>query len=55
MFGGRNDFLNNSVEKAVLSDVWILKLHNFEYQEIKIGGICVSSGRYGHSSVVFGT
>ena len=55
MFGGRNDFSNNSVDKAVLSDVWLLKLHNFEYQEVKIGGICSSSGRYGHSSVVFGT
>ena len=55
IFGGRNDTASSSLFAPVFSDLWILKLHNFEYVNVKVGGSIRPSGRTNHVSMVSGT
>ena len=49
IYGGRNDTLGKF---PVLSDVWLIKLHNMNYQEVLIGGLNMPNPRCSHASFV---
>lgn len=52
VYGGRNDFLR---EHQILSDIWILKLSNLEWQSVGFGGSMLPRPRCNHASFVVQT
>ena len=52
IYGGRNDFLPDN---QILSDIWILKLNNLEWQQVGIGGSLLPRPRCNHASYVVST
>lgn len=50
--GGRNDQLH---QERVLNDIWILKLNNLEWQQVKLGGIEYIKPRFNFASAIIGT
>ena len=51
IYGGRND--NN--DQPILDDLWVIKLYNMEYLNVRIGGQVMPTPRCSHCSFVNGT
>lgn len=49
--GGRNDSLSN----IVLDDLWVLRIDDLEYSQVKIQSELKMQPRYNHSAVQFGS
>jgi hypothetical protein len=52
IYGGRNDL---NINAPVLSDLWILKLYNLEYQKVQVGGDYLPVPRCSHVSLINGS
>ena len=52
IYGGRDD---SNAAAPILSDIWIITLHNMEYREVQIGGHVLPIPRCSHASYVNGT
>ena len=52
IYGGRDD---SNAAAPILSDLWIITLHNMEYREVQIGGHVLPIPRCSHASYVNGT
>lgn len=52
IYGGRNDM---NMETVILSDLWVLKLHNLEWVKVQIGGQNLPNPRCNHCMIANGS
>lgn len=52
IYGGRNDSLG---AHPILGDLWLIRLHSMEYQNVLVGGSNMPNPRCNHCSFVNGT
>jgi hypothetical protein len=52
IYGGRDD---SNAAAPILSDIWIITLHNMEYREVQVGGHVLPIPRCSHASYINGT
>jgi len=52
LYGGRNDYLP---EKQILGDIHILKIHNLEWIQARVGGDHLPIPRSNMASIVIGS